>query len=166
MKKEQVLAHVSHESLLPFYQKDSRILILGSFPSVRTREVGFYYAHPSNRFFKILGKLFLEPEPKTVEERKDFLQKHHIALYDVIYSCDIEKSKDETITNVVPIDLSPILKGAKIQAIFTTGKKASDLYRKYLGKDNIPLPSSSGANAASSLEKLVESYRRILDFCD
>ena len=159
---------ISHESIPPFVNNDSRILILGSLPSVKSREDGFFYAHPQNRFFKALAGVFKEEEPKTIEERKSFLLKHQIALYDVIYECDICGSSDSTIKNVKPIDLQGILaKNPNISRIYTTGKKAKELYDKYLLPvvkiEAIPLPSSSAANANMTLEKLVEEYKKILD---
>lgn len=140
-------------------------MILGSFPSVESRRQAFYYAHPSNRFFPALAMAFKEETPRTVEERKAFLARHRIALYDVIYSCDIEKSKDDTIANAVPIDLESVLSKAPIAAIFTTGKKAEMLFRQFFDRDFIPLPSSSSANARMSVKLLSEIYaEKILPF--
>lgn len=160
--------HVTHESLVPFVPDGAKILILGSLPSIATRAANFYYAHKTNRFYKALAGVFQEEEPLTIEERKDFLNRHHIALYDSIYECDIHASSDASIKNVVsskPI-LDKIRKENDIKAVFTTGKASHDVYRKYIGKDNIPLPSPSAANAALSLEKLIDSYKVILDFLD
>ena len=167
MKNDKVKTRVTHESIPPFISKDSNILILGSLPSVKSREYGFFYAHPQNRFFKIIAGVFNEEEPKTIEERKAFLSKHNIALYDVIYACDIYGSSDATIENVEPINLKELLKQyPNIKKIFTTGKKAKELYDKYLlpqvGIDAISLPSSSAANASMSLDKLIDIYRVIL----
>ena len=102
--------HVTHESIPPFINGDSKVLILGSLPSIKSREYGFFYAHPQNRFFKTLASIFHEEEPKTIEDRKEFLKRHHIALYDVIYGCDICGSSDSSIKNVVPIKLKELLK--------------------------------------------------------
>lgn len=159
--------HVTHESIPPFINEDSTILILGSLPSIKSREEGFFYAHPQNRFFKAVAMVFNEPEPKTISDRKPFLLKHHIGLYDVIYECDICGSSDSSIKNVKPIDLQGILKkNPNICKIFTTGKKAKELYDKYLFPEvkieAIPLPSSSAANANMKLEELVEEYKIIL----
>ena len=159
--------HVTHESIPPYINKDSNILILGSLPSIKSREYGFFYAHQQNRFFKTIAHIFNEEEPKTIDDRKSFLKRHNIALYDVIYECDIVGSSDSSIKNVVPIDLSKILKEyPNIKRIYTTGKKAKDYYDKYLlpqvGIEAIPLPSSSGANAAISQIELEEYYKIIL----
>jgi TDG/mug DNA glycosylase family protein len=156
--------HVTHQDIAPFYDPDSRILILGSLPSIGSRKAHFYYAYRTNRFFAVLASLFEEKEPLGTEERKAFLKRHHIALYDVIWECDIQASSDSSIRNAVPNDLSLIRKQAKIQAVFTTGKTASRLYREYDGEDNIELPSPSAANAAMSLLKLKEAYSVILPY--
>ena len=161
------ITHVTHESIPPYINEDSKVLILGSLPSVKSREYGFFYAHPQNRFFKALAGVFDEEEPKTINERKDFLFRHQIALYDVIYECDICGSSDSSIKNVKPIDLEYILERyPNIKKIFTTGKKAKELYDKYLlkevGIEATCLPSSSPANAIMKLETLIEEYRKIL----
>ena len=159
--------HVTHESIPPFINEDSKILILGSLPSIKSREDGFFYAHPQNRFFRTIANVFNEQEPKTIPERKEFLKRHHIALYDVIYECDICGSSDSSIKNVVPIKLKELLKQyPNISMIYTTGKKAKELYDKYLlpdvGVSAIALPSSSAANATMTLDVLVEEYKRKL----
>ena len=160
--------HVTHESIPPFINENSKVLILGSLPSIKSREDGFFYAHPQNRFFKALAGIFNEEEPKTIIDRKEFLNRHNIALYDVIYECDICGSSDSSIKNVVPIKLKELLKQyPNISKIYTTGKKSKDLYDKYLLKDigieAISLPSSSAANAGMSQSQLIEAYRVILD---
>ena len=125
--------HVTHESIPPFINEDSKVLILGSLPSVKSIQDGFFYAHPQNRFFKTLSSLFDEEEPKRIDERKAFLRTHHIALYDVIYECDIIGSSDSSIKNVAPIKLKEILaKYPNIKAIFCTGNKSKQLFDKYL----------------------------------
>lgn len=159
--------HVTHESIPPFINENSKILILGSLPSIKSREDGFFYAHPQNRFFKTLAGLFNEKEPIGVEERKDFLNRHNIALYDVIYECDICGSSDSSIKNVKPIKLKELLKQyPNISKIYTTGKKAKELYDKHLlddvGIEAISLPSSSAANAGMSQSELEEAYFQIL----
>ena len=166
MAKQKLKNHVDHKSIPPFINKDSKTLILGSLPSVKSREDGFFYAHPQNRFFKILAMVFHEEEPKTIDDRKAFLLRNKIALYDVIFACDIYGSSDATIENVEPINLKDLLKQyPNIKKIFTTGKKAKELYDKYLlpqtRMEAISLPSSSAANASMSLEKLVEAYKVI-----
>lgn len=161
---------VNH-TLEPIYDENSRILILGSMPSVKSREVGFYYAHPKNRFWKILGNVYQEEIGETIEERKDFLLRHHIALYDVLKSCDISSSSDSSIKNPIPNDFSSILKKSKIKVIFTTGQKAYQLYQKYCYPstkiDAIPLPSTSPANCSKGIdEKLEMSYQQIKEFTE
>ena len=157
--------HVTHESIPPFINEDSKIFILGSLPSIKSREDGFFYAHPQNRFFKALAGVYGEEEPKTIVDRKAFLKRHFIALYDVIYECDICGSSDSSIKNVVPIKLKELLKQyLNISKVYTTGKKAKELYDKYLlpdvGISAIALPSSSAANATMTLDVLVEEYKR------
>ena len=151
----------------PFYTAQSRILILGSFPSVKSREQSFFYGHPRNRFWPVLAAVFRDAMPQTLEEKKDFLCRHRVALYDVIESCSIIGSADSTIRDVVPADLRPILAAAPIEGrIFTNGGKASALYRRYLypalGLPAAALPSTSPANAARSLEQLTEVWRKAL----
>lgn len=155
--------HITHESVLPFYDADSQVLILGSLPSVKSREAGFYYMHRTNRFFAILASLFQEETPQGVENRKAFLQRHHIALFDVVWECDIKGSADSTIKNVVVNDFSWVKK-TKIKQVFTTGNLAYQLYAKYVSDKVISLPSPSAANAAMSLSVLTESYRVILPY--
>ena len=152
----------------PVFDKDSRVLILGSFPSVRSREEGFFYGHPQNRFWKVTAKVFGEDTPLTVDEKKAFLLRNHIALWDVIGSCEIEGSSDSSIRSVKVNDISIILNSADIQAVFLNGKKAFQLYQKYIfpdiGRDGICLPSTSPANAAWSVEKLTDAWGRIRIF--
>lgn len=152
--------HVSHKSLEPFVPNGCRILILGSVPSITTRKVGFYYAHKTNRFFKILSLVFEENEPISIEERKEFLKKHKIGLYDSIYECDILSSNDSSIKNVISSKeiILKIKKEEDIKAIFTTGKASYNIYKKYIGDDCIYLPSPSAANASMSIDELVKSY--------
>ena len=150
----------------PVYDKDSKILILGSFPSVASRETGFFYGHPRNRFWKVLSALFEEKEPETIEEKKYFLLRNHIAVWDVIASCEIEGSSDSSIRNVQVNDISKILSTADIKAIYLNGQKAFQYYQKYLlpvtGREGICLPSTSHANAAWSMSRLEEAWRVIL----
>ena len=158
--------HLTH-TLKIFIDKESKILILGSFPSIKSREYGFYYSHPQNRFFPTLSKIFKEDCPNTIEERKEFLRRHHIALYDVIEECDISNSEDSSIRNVIPIDIEKILREyPNIKTIGITGKKASSLFDKYLlDKVNIRvvyLPSTSPANAKMKIEDLITKYKAIL----
>ena len=150
------------------YDQESRILILGSFPSIKSREMGFFYGHPQNRFWKILEKVFQEEVPSSKEGRKDYALRHHLALYDSLESCFIQGSEDASIEKEVPADLSPILKGSKIKRILLNGKKAQEaFYAHQKVKEDIEvidLPSTSSANAAWSLDKLVEAWRKALLF--
>lgn len=149
----------------PVYDKNSKILILGSFPSVKSREFGFFYGHPQNRFWKVLAAIFNKEIPQSIEDKKRFLLENHVALWDVIASCDIEGSADSTIKNVVANDLHEILKSADIKQIYVNGKKAEQLYKKYIQnricRNAICLPSTSPANAAWSIERLVTEWECI-----
>lgn len=149
----------------PVYDENSKILILGSFPSVRSREEMFFYGHPQNRFWKVLAYVYDAPVPVSTEEKRRFLLKRGIALWDVIGSCDIEGSADSTIKNVMPNDISRILDFASIKAIFVNGKTAERYYNKYIKervcRDAVVLPSTSPANAACQLERLVEAWKQI-----
>lgn len=148
----------------PVYNKDSRILILGSFPSVKSREMGFYYGHPQNRFWKVLSGILEEETPQSVEEKKNMLLRKRVAIYDVIESCDIIGSSDSSIRNVVPADIMGIVEDSSIKAVFANGKTSAKLYRKYqddeIGLPMTELPSTSPANAAFSLERLMEIWKR------
>ena len=147
----------------PIWDENSRILILGSFPSVRSRADNFYYGHPQNRFWKVLAGLYAEPIPQTVEEKKAFLLRRGIALWDVISSCEIENSSDVSIRNAEVNDLSAIFARADIRAVYTNGKAADKLYRKYHEREAVCLPSTSPANAAWSFEKLLAAWSVILE---
>lgn len=147
-----------HHEFGPVYDGESKILILGSFPSVKSREQGFYYGHPGNRFWKVISYVLGCGTPQTVEEKKKMLHGHHIALWDVIASCDIVGSSDSSICNVVVNDLEGILETAAIGAVYANGNKARSLYDKYMreqtGMEITGLPSTSPANASYSLERL------------
>lgn len=149
----------------PVYDGNSRILILGSFPSVASREAEFFYGHKQNRFWRVLAAVFDTDLPETTEEKKIFLIKHGIALWDVIGSCDITGSSDSTIKNVVPNDISIILESANIKNIYVNGKTALNYYNKYIrdkvNRDAVCLPSTSPANAAWSYEKLINAWKVI-----
>lgn len=149
----------------PFYDKESKVLILGSFPSVKSREANFYYMHPQNRFWKILELVFNESSGKTINLKKNFLKRHHLALWDVIASCEIVGSADSSIKNVRVNDINAIIKNSNIKYIFTTGKKAYDLYNKYCFKETgikaICLLSPSPANCAKSLDILVNDFKQL-----
>ena len=149
----------------PVFDKESGILILGSFPSVRSREEGFFYGHPQNRFWKVTSAVFGETVPHKIDEKKAFLLRNHIALWDVIGSCEITGSSDSSIRNATVNDISLILKTADIKAIYLNGGKAYQLYQKYMypliGREGIQLPSTSPANAAWNLEKLTSAWKII-----
>ena len=153
--------------IAPVFDKDSKVLILGSFPSVKSREEGFFYGHPQNRFWKVTSRIFGEELPVTVDEKKAFLLRNRIALWDVIGSCEIDGSSDSSIRDVKVNDLSVILGTADIRAIFLNGKKAEQYYLKYLLPvlkcDAVCLPSTSPANAAWSLDKLTDAWKVIKD---
>ncbi len=160
-----VLQHIIHP-IPPVYDKDSKILILGSFPSVKSREAGFFYGHPQNRYWKVLAGVFNDSIPATVPEKKEFLLKHHVAAWDVIASCDIEGSSDASIRNVIPNDLTVILGTADIRQIYTNGKTAYNLFQKHtaplIQRDSICLPSTSPANAAWTIDKLIEAWKVVV----
>ncbi|MFV0362049.1 MAG: DNA-deoxyinosine glycosylase [Suipraeoptans sp.] len=149
----------------PVYNSESRILILGTFPSVKSRENHFYYGHPRNRFWKVLAEIYENKVPETIEEKKNFLFENRTAIWDVIKSCDIVGSSDSSISNVEPNDLYYILENSKINHIFANGAKAHELYYKYIYNttriDAIKLPSTSPANASYSLSKLVGDWNII-----
>ena len=152
-------------TIAPVYDENSRILILGSFPSVKSREAAFFYGHPQNRFWRVLAAVLGEEAPQTVAEKKSLLLRHGVALWDVIASCDIVGSSDASITNVVPNDLSRILDAAPVRRIFCNGGTAYRFYSRYdeavWGKAEA-LPSTSPANARSSVQTLTERWRAAL----
>lgn len=145
------------------FNENSKILILGTFPSVKSREVKFFYGHPQNRFWRVMARLCDAELPQTVEDKKNLILDNHFALWDVIHSCDVEGSADSSIKNVVPNDISVILKNSKVSRIFVNGKKAESLYKKYLEKETgitaVCLPSTSPANALWSEDRLTEYWR-------
>lgn len=157
--------HIVHSFEL-VYDKDSEILILGTLPSVKSRENNFYYGHKQNRFWKVLATLLKEPVPETIEEKKAMLLAHRIALWDVIQSCDIKGSSDSSIKNVQPTDIGMILEKTNVTQIYANGNKAGQLYKRYqfpvTGIEATVLPSTSPANAAWSLARLCEAWKTIL----
>ena len=157
--------HIVH-SFEPVYDKASEILILGTLPSVKSRENNFYYGHKQNRFWKVLATLLKEPVPETIEEKKAMLLAHRIALWDVIQSCDIKGSSDSSIKNVQPTDIGMILEKTNMTQIYANGNKAGQLYKRYqfpvTGIEATVLPSTSPANAAWSLARLCEAWKTIL----
>ena len=147
----------------PVYDSHSRVLILGSFPSVKSREAAFFYGHPQNWFWKVLAAVFHREVPETVEEKRALLLEEGVALWDVIASCEITGSSDSSIRNAVPNDLTPILNTAGIDAIYVNGKTAEKYYKKYLlpqtRREAVCLPSTSPANATWNLERLVDAWQ-------
>lgn len=158
--------HIVH-SFEPVYDKDSEILILGTLPSVKSRENNFYYGHKQNRFWKVLATLLKEPIPETIEEKKAMLLAHRIALWDVIQSCDIKGSSDSSIKNVQPTDIGMILEKTNVTQIYANGNKAGQLYKRYqfpvTGIEATVLPSTSPANAAWSFDRLCEAWHVVLE---
>lgn len=157
---------VSHE-FPPVFDSNSRVLILGTIPSPRSREQGFYYMHPQNRFWKLLCAVLGEDIPSDIEGRKQMCLKHGVALWDVLESCEISGASDSSIKNAVPNKPERIFKAADIRAVFTTGKKAHELYRRYFGEDEhieICLPSTSPANRTISEAEMLERYRQIAEY--
>lgn len=158
--------HVQH-TFEPVFDEHSRILILGSFPSVKSRENQFYYGHPQNRFWKLMAQLLEVPVPQSIDEKKTMLLTHSLALWDVIASCDIKGSSDSSIKNAVPADISRILKAANIQTIIANGGTAFQLYGRYCepvtGRGAVLCPSTSPANAAFSLDRLAECWKPVME---
>ena len=150
----------------PVVDENCRILILGSFPSVKSREDGFFYGHPQNRFWRMLAAIFDEDVPADIPAKKAFLLQHHIALWDVIASCEINGSSDASVKNAVPVDIARVMQIASIERIICNGNLAYKLYQRHLepltGIQAISLPSTSPANAAWSLERLVSAWRDAL----
>lgn len=156
---------VTHE-IQPVFDSRSRVLLLGTMPSPASREQGFYYGHPQNRFWRVLAAIFDEPAPRTIEEKRDMLLRHHVALWDVLASCEIEGASDASIRDARPNDLAHIFDAADIRAVFATGTKAGELYRKLIEPTlSVPcatLPSTSPANAKMKLADLVDAYGKAL----
>ncbi len=152
----------------PVYDENSKVLILGSFPSVKSREAKFFYGHPQNRFWKLIALIFEDDLPETIEEKRAFLLRHNLAVWDVIKSCDITGSSDASIKNVVPNDLSVILNTADIRNIYVNGKTAYKYYEKYtkpiIQREAICLPSTSPANAAWNLERLKSEWQIVRQY--
>ena len=164
-QKEKQLQTIQH-TFEPIYDKESKILILGTFPSVKSREGEFYYHHPQNRFWKLISSLTKEPLPETIADKKAMVLKHHIAIWDVIYQCDIYGSSDSSIKNVIPNDINQILENCSIEYIIANGDKAYQLYNKYClpttHRECIKMPSTSPANAVWTLERLIESWGKVV----
>ena len=160
-RRMETYENIRHE-FAPVYDKNSRVLILGTFPSVKSREQNFYYGHPQNRFWKVIAGLTGEPVSETIENKKMVLLKHGIAVWDVIESCDITGSSDSSIRNVVPARLEQVLDRCEIREIYANGSTAKKLYERYqkaaCGREIVGLPSTSPANAAFRLERLLEQW--------
>ena len=156
---------MEYHQIEPVYNKHSKILILGSFPSVKSRETGFFYGHPQNRFWKVIASLYNEDVPATIEEKKEMLLRNHIALWDVVASCEIRGSSDTSIRNVKANDMKKLIHETSISRIYVNGHTAMKLYQKYmeeqLGIKATVLPSTSPANAAYSLDRLLEEWKII-----
>lgn len=152
------------------FDDSSRVLVLGTMPSPKSRETGFYYNHPQNRFWKVMAALFDEPVPETNDEKRALALRHGVALWDVLAECTIEGASDGSIADCVPNNIGSLLAKAPIEAIFCTGAKAAELYAKYCepqtGMPATRLPSTSPANAAVSLEQLIEAYQPIRKLCE
>ncbi len=160
--------HVVH-GIAPTYNERSRVLVLGSVPSPKSREVGFNYGHPQNRFWRVLAQLAGEPVPQSVDLRRDFCLRHGIALWDVVAECDIVGASDTSIKNPIPNRLTDITEVAPIEAVFCTGAKAHALYRRLceadVGIEAVRLPSTSPANAACTMDQLLVAYAQIFEHC-
>lgn len=156
--------HVKHP-FEPVCDRDSEILILGSLPSVKSRENNFYYGHKQNRFWKVISGIYGEAEPQSIYDKRKMLLKNHVAIWDVIRECDIHGSSDSSIKNVIATDLGSLMHNTGIKRIYANGNKAGALYKKYqqklTGMDITILPSTSPANAAWSLEKLIAAWQVI-----
>ena len=154
-----------HHPIAPVWNSQSKILILGSFPSVKSREQMFFYGHPQNRFWRVLSAIFQANCPQNIEEKRAFLLRNSIAVWDVVASCEIEGSADSTMKHVSINDLTPILNGANIHQIYLNGKTAQKYYIKYtqprIGRDAVVLPSTSPANASWKLDQLIEAWKVI-----
>lgn len=157
------MKRISH-GIAPVFDKRSRVLILGSFPSPKSREAGFFYGHPQNRFWQVLSSVLSCELPASTTEKRRLLLQNRIALWDVIESCEIDGASDSSIQNAVANDFSRIFTAADISAVFTTGKKATELYKQLTGNSSIYLPSPSPANRAVSMTRLFEAYSLILKY--
>ena len=161
--------HIVHP-IPPLYDRDCRLLILGSFPSVKSREARFFYGHPQNRFWPMLARLLGEEPPCSIEQKKALALRHHIALWDSIESCTVVGSSDSSVRDVKPNDLTPILQSSRVTHVACNGALSYTMYQRYLfpvtGIEAIKLPSTSPANAAFSMERLLESWSVILPLLD
>ena len=162
-------ANIIFHTIPPVYDRESRVLLLGTMPSPKSREAGFYYGHPQNRMWPVLARILEEPTPMGTEARRAFLLRHHIAMWDVLSACTIRGADDSSIRDPQPNDLRPILETAPLAAIFTTGKKAFTLYNRHIlpvtGREARCLPSTSPANCRyETLDTLTDAYRVLLSY--
>ena len=167
-KNDSINNLVTH-TFEPVWNKESKVLILGTIPSPKSREFGFYYSHPQNRLWKVLAELFSQEVPISIDEKKSLLLANKVAMWDVLQSCKIKNADDNTISEPIVNDIPRILQQSDIKAIFTTGRKATELYNKYcmISQDSIQsiyLPSTSPANCRINFQNLVEEYRIILNY--
>ena len=164
MDNQQPYTHVTHE-FPPLFDAECEVLILGSMPSPKSREQGFYYGHPQNRFWKVIAAVLGEEVPRTIEEKKHMMLAHHIALWDVLEACDIRGASDSSVKNPVPTDLCALLRQTRVTRVYTTGATAYRYYQKFqfplTRLEAIQLPSTSPANCAVSLPQLIACYRVI-----
>ena len=163
-----MLATITH-TIEPVWNEESKVLILGTMPSPKSREFGFYYSHPQNRFWKVLAKLLSQEVPVSIEEKKKLLLDNRIALWDVLQSCKIKNADDSSISDPIANDISTILNHTNVKTIFTTGKKATELYKKYCVNSSdsilpIYLPSTSSANCKMKFEDMLKEYSAILNY--
>ncbi len=165
-QKETGSAYITHP-FGPLYSEESRVLILGSFPSVKSREQNFFYGHPQNRFWKVVSAVFGEPVPMTIDDKKLLILNNKLALWDSIAGCEITGSSDSSIRNARANDISIILDNAPVKKIFTNGRKSHELYAKYIGpavgREDTCLPSTSPANAQFTLDRLIDAWSVIKD---
>ena len=160
------MQHINHNDIPPVFDQRSRVLILGTIPSPKSREQGFYYAHPQNRFWRILAALFEQPLPETAADRRAFALEHRIALWDVLAVCDITGAQDNSIRNPVANDFSRVFNVAPIRKVFTTGKTATKLYHQLTGLQSSYLPSTSPANCRVTWEEMRCAYQAILPYLE
>lgn len=161
------LEYITHD-FQPVFDEHSRVLVLGTMPSPKSREIGFYYGHPRNRFWKVMSDVCGEDQPETKEEKISFALRNKIAVWDVLAGCEIKGADDSSIRNPVANDMNVILNYADIRAVFATGTKAAQLYKKYCypktGIEAIQLPSTSPANCGISYEKLYDAYKEVTKY--
>ena len=152
-----------YHNIPPVFDKHSEILILGSFPSVKSREVQFFYGHSQNRFWKVIATIYDYPVPSNIPSKKKLLLDNRIALWDVIGSCEINGSSDSSIRNAVPNDIAALVEKTGISRIFANGATSYNMYNRFcrdsVGIDAVKLPSTSPANAAYSLDRLVSEWK-------